>query len=157
MIPQSHRRPIKSHFSPPPPLLCLVHGQYTASCSRYATTKFVDPHSSYRWPYSSNSPIKVYQALAQKNNCSLPPELSRRWPLGIDRIKQIWDANMEERLLAFLCTVADAYAPLNTIYQVLLLGPRAFHNLDPTNVESILASDFKSESSQAGDSSWKRY
>lgn len=58
---------------------------------------------------------------------------------------------MEERLLPFLCTVADVYAPRNTIYQFFLLGPRAFHNLDPTNVESILSSDFKSESGHSLD------
>ncbi|KAI9150093.1 n-alkane-inducible cytochrome P450 [Paramyrothecium foliicola] len=86
---------------------------------------------------------KVGVALTQEHKCELPPKLPNRWPLGIDRLKQIWNANAEQRLLAFFCTVADEYEPGNTLYQFLLFGPRAFHVLHPSNVEAILSTNFK--------------
>ncbi|KAI0401353.1 cytochrome P450 [Xylaria palmicola] len=92
---------------------------------------------------------KWYQAytadveLARRHNCQLPPELPKRWPFGIDRIKELWDSNAEGRLLAFLCSVAKDYEPRNNLYQYLLVGPRAFHVLHPSNVEAVLSTNFK--------------
>lgn len=63
--------------------------------------------------------------------------------LGIDRIKELWDSNAEGRLLAFLCSVAKDYEPRNTLYQYLLIGPRAYHILTPPNVEALLSTNFK--------------
>ncbi|KAK9788187.1 putative Cytochrome P450 [Seiridium cardinale] len=82
-------------------------------------------------------------ALGQKHGCQLPPELPKRWPLGIDRIKELWDSNAEGRLLAFLCSIAKDYEPRNNLYQFLLVGPRAFHVLHPRNVETLLSTNFK--------------
>lgn len=84
-------------------------------------------------------------AFGQRHGCQLPPELPKRWPLGIDRIKELWESNAEGRLLAFLCTVAKDYEPRNNLTQYLLFGPRAFHVLHPKNVESVLSTDFKGE------------
>lgn len=81
--------------------------------------------------------------LSEKNGCQLPPELPKRWPLGLDRLKQLWDSNAEGRLLAFLCTVAENYEPRNNLYQFLLVGPRAFHILHPSNVQTLLSTNFK--------------
>ncbi|TVY50558.1 Cytochrome P450 [Lachnellula cervina] len=86
-----------------------------------------------------------YQAdteLGRRHHCQPPPELPRKWPLGIDRIKELWDSNNDGRLLAFLCSVAIHYEPRNNLSQFLLFGPRAFHVLHPTNVESILSTNF---------------
>ncbi|KAB8265980.1 cytochrome P450 [Aspergillus pseudonomiae] len=77
--------------------------------------------------------------LARQHACEPPPELPTRWPLGLDRIKQLWTSNAEGHLLAFLCSVAEEYEPGNTLSQYLLLGPRAFHILRPENVEAILS------------------
>ncbi|KAH9902062.1 hypothetical protein F4778DRAFT_781308 [Xylariomycetidae sp. FL2044] len=82
-------------------------------------------------------------ALGRKHGCQLPPELPRRWPLGIDRIKELWESNAEGRLLAFLCSITKDYEPGNNLYQFLLVGPRAFHTLHPKNVEALLSTDFK--------------
>jgi len=76
------------------------------------------------------------------HGCQPPPELPTRWPLGIDRIKELWSSNSEGRLLAFLCSIAKDYEPRNTLSQYLLVGPRAYHNLNPANVESILSTNF---------------
>lgn len=73
------------------------------------------------------------------------PELTKRWPLGIDRIKQLWDSNADGRLLAFLCSVAKDYEPRNNLSQHLLIGPRAYHVLHPQNVEALLSTNFKGQ------------
>ncbi|KAJ6059907.1 hypothetical protein N7444_003546, partial [Penicillium canescens] len=82
-------------------------------------------------------------ALGSRQGCELPPELPKKWPLGIDRIKDLWETNAEGRLLAYLCKVAEEYEPRNNISQFLLLGPRAFHVLHPSNVKAILSTNFK--------------
>lgn len=46
------------------------------------------------------------------------------------------------RLLPFLCTVADNYEPRNMLSQYLAIGPRAYHILDPHNLEVVLATNF---------------
>ncbi|KAI0392750.1 cytochrome P450 [Xylariaceae sp. FL0594] len=92
--------------------------------------------------------VKWYQQhqaddeLGRKLSCQLPPELPKRWPLGIDRIKELWDSNADGRLLSFLCSVAKDYEPRNNLYQNLLVGPRAFHVLHPRNVATILSGNF---------------
>lgn len=45
---------------------------------------------------------------------------------GNDRIKELWTCNTEERLLAFLCSVAIDCERGNSLYQYFLFGPRAF-------------------------------
>lgn len=73
----------------------------------------------------------------------LPPKLPTRWPFGIDRIAELIDANADGRLLAFLCSIADEYEPRNILYQLLLIGPRAFHVMDPMNVKTVLSTNFQ--------------
>ncbi|TVY80279.1 Cytochrome P450 [Lachnellula suecica] len=82
-------------------------------------------------------------AFGRRHRCQPPPELPKKWPLGIDRIKELWDSNGEGRLLAFLCSVAKDYEPRNNLSQYLLFGPRAFHVLHPTNLESVLSTNFE--------------
>lgn len=82
-------------------------------------------------------------AFGAKHGCQLAPELTKRWPLGIDRIRDLWRTNAEGRLLAYLCEVAAEYEPRNNLTQYLLVGPRAFHILHPSNVESLLSTNFK--------------
>lgn len=81
--------------------------------------------------------------MGHRYGCELPPELTKKWPLGLDRIKELWTSNAEGRLLAFLCSIAEEYEPGNSITQYFLLGPRAFHVLLPENVEAILSTNFK--------------
>ncbi|KFZ00625.1 hypothetical protein V500_00983 [Pseudogymnoascus sp. VKM F-4518 (FW-2643)] len=81
-------------------------------------------------------------AFGRRHRCKPPPELTYRWPLGIDRIKELWDSNSEGRLLAFLCSIAEDYEPRSILSQYLLLGPRAFRILHPSNLESVLSTNF---------------
>lgn len=73
----------------------------------------------------------------------MPPELTKKWPLGIDRIKQLWGSNADGHLLAFLCSIAKDYDGPNNLCQHLLFGPRAYHILHPANVETLLSTNFK--------------
>ncbi|OKL56426.1 hypothetical protein UA08_08098 [Talaromyces atroroseus] len=82
-------------------------------------------------------------AFGKRHGCNPPPELPKKWPLGIDRIKELWDSNTEGRLLAFLCGIAKDYDPRNNLTQYLLFGPRAFHVLHPKNLESVLSTNFQ--------------
>ncbi|KAF2656367.1 cytochrome P450 [Lophiostoma macrostomum CBS 122681] len=82
-------------------------------------------------------------ALGRRHECQPCPELPYSWPLGLDRITQLWAANAEGRLLAFLCSIADGYEPRNQLSQYLLLGPRAYHILNPRNLEAVLSINFK--------------
>lgn len=81
-------------------------------------------------------------AFGARYGCQPCPELTKKWPLGIDRLRQLWQSNSDGRLLAFLCSLAKDY-PHNMGSQYLLVGPRAFHNLSPKNVEAMLSTDFK--------------
>ncbi|KAH8646249.1 cytochrome P450 [Xylariales sp. PMI_506] len=90
--------------------------------------------------------LREYQAdsaIGRRHGCGLPPELTKRWPLGVDRIKEIWTANADGRLLAFFCSVADGYEPRNNLTQHLLFGPRGFNILHPDNVEAVLSTNFQ--------------
>ena len=82
-------------------------------------------------------------ALLLKYECLPPPQLPNQWPLGIDWIRKLWHSDSEQHLLAFLCSIADGYEPRNNLSQYLLFGPRAFHVLDPKNLEAVLSTDFQ--------------
>ncbi|KAL4755728.1 cytochrome P450 [Aspergillus foveolatus] len=108
----------------------------------YTTLLAVIGHALYRLLVC----YKDYQRdsiLGRQHGCELPPELPKKWPLGIDRIRELWTSNSEGRLLAFLCSVAEDYEPGNSLYQYLLFGPRAFHVLRPENVEAVLSTNFQ--------------
>ncbi|KAL2276444.1 hypothetical protein FJTKL_00888 [Diaporthe vaccinii] len=58
------------------------------------------------------SRFRNYQAdlaLACEHGCEMPPELPKRWPLGIDRIRELWQSNADGHLLAFLRSIAKDY------------------------------------------------
>ena len=82
-------------------------------------------------------------AYGRQHGCELPPSLPTRWPLGIDRIKELWQSNADGRLLAFLCSIAKDYEPRNNLCQYLLVGHRAFNGLHPKNIEVLLSTNFE--------------
>ncbi|KAE8440750.1 hypothetical protein EG329_006609 [Mollisiaceae sp. DMI_Dod_QoI] len=79
---------------------------------------------------------------AREHGCKPAPELTKRWPLGFDRIIQIWQANAEGRLLGFFCDIAKDYEPRNMVSQYFLFGPRSHNVLIPEGIESILSTNF---------------
>lgn len=92
-------------------------------------------------------------ALSIRYGCLPPPQLPNKWPLGIDWIRKLWRSDSEQHLLAFLCSIADGYEPRNNLFQYLLVGPRAFHVLDPKNLEAVLSTNFQGMRLRRGDSS----
>ncbi|KAI7777865.1 cytochrome P450 [Diaporthe eres] len=68
------------------------------------------------------SRFRNYQAdlaLACEHGCEMPPELPKRWPLGIDRIRELWQSNADGHLLAFLRSIAKDYDGRNNFCQYL--------------------------------------
>jgi cytochrome P450 len=88
--------------------------------------------------------VQEDSAYGRRHGCQPPPELPYSWPLGIDRIVQLWTSNADGRLLEFLCSIAKDYEPRNMLSQHLLFGPRAYHILNPHNLEVVLSTNFKS-------------
>jgi hypothetical protein len=66
--------------------------------------------------------------------------LQNEWPLGLDRLKQIWDANADSRLMELFLMHFRRWG--NTLEQIFL-GTRAFGTIDPMNLEAMLSSKFK--------------
>ena len=80
--------------------------------------------------------------IASTYGCLPPPELHNGWPFGLDWLTKLFRADAKMQLLPFLCTVADNYEPRNMLSQYLAVGPRAFHILDPVNLEAVLSTKF---------------
>jgi hypothetical protein len=68
--------------------------------------------------------------------------LPKRWPLSLDRIKQIWEANAKGHLLEFFCDIAKDYELRNVVSQYFMFGPRCYNIPIPKNVEAILSTNF---------------
>lgn len=74
-----------------------------------------------------------------RHGCLPPKRLRNAWPLGLDRILQIFQADANQRLMAlFLFHFRDVG---NTLEQVFL-GTRAFGTIDPKNLEAMLSTQF---------------
>ncbi|KAL9613904.1 MAG: hypothetical protein Q9167_001582 [Letrouitia subvulpina] len=86
---------------------------------------------------------KADAAVSAHHGCLPPPQLPNRWPLGLDWITALWNSDAEQHLLKFLCSIADEYEPRNMLSQYLVFGPRAFHILDPLNLEVVLSTNFQ--------------
>ncbi|KAF8860798.1 cytochrome P450 [Acephala macrosclerotiorum] len=117
-----------SYFTPEHPLRTLAIVLCIGHIVWYLTKLFLD--------YSVD--IKF----ARQHGCKPAPELPKKWPLGLDRIVQIWEANADGRLLEFFCDVAKDYEPRNMVSQYFLFGPRSHHVLIPDDIESILSTNF---------------
>lgn len=59
-----------------------------------------------------------------------------KWPLNVDLVKGLWDANNEQRLLAFQQGFIDKLGPN---LEQRLLGDSGLVTLDPENVKAILS------------------
>lgn len=59
-----------------------------------------------------------------------------KWPLNLDLVKGLWDANTDQRLLAFQQSFIDQLGPN---LEQRLLGDVGLVTLDPENVRAILS------------------
>jgi hypothetical protein len=86
---------------------------------------------------------KAQKAYGDQYGCEPAPRLLNEWPLGLDRIKQIWDADADSRLMELFLMHFRRWG--NTLEQVFL-GTQAFGTIEPVNLEAILSSKFKGNS-----------
>ncbi len=82
-------------------------------------------------------------AYGTSHGCLPPPQLPNNLPLGIDWMRKLFHYDSEQRLLAFLCSIADRYEPHNTLSQFLIVGPRNYHVLEPKNLEAVQTTNFQ--------------
>jgi len=82
---------------------------------------------------------KVDKAIAERYGCLPPPRLQNKRPLGLDRLKQIFRANIESRLMElFLFHFRQTGYTLEQVF----LRAQAFATVDPANLEAILSTNF---------------
>jgi hypothetical protein len=86
---------------------------------------------------------KADKAYGDQHGCEPAPRLLNERPLGLDRIKQIWDADTDSRLMELFLMHFRRWG--NTLEQVFL-GTQAFGTIEPVNLETILSSKFKGNS-----------
>ena len=63
-----------------------------------------------------------------------------RWPFSLDLVKQTWDANADQRLLAFYQQFFDNLGPN---LEQKLLGGIGYVTIDPENIETLLSTNFQ--------------
>ncbi|KAH0430176.1 cytochrome p450 alkane [Colletotrichum camelliae] len=80
-------------------------------------------------------------AYGYKHGYKPPIMIHNRWPLGIDRMWQLWEADGRKQLLKTIFEVAEEF-PQGVISQFFLFGPRSHNILAPQNIEAILSSNF---------------
>jgi hypothetical protein len=85
---------------------------------------------------------KADKAYGDQLGCRPAPRLLNEWPLGIDRLKQIWEADAESRLMELFLMHFRRWG--NTLEQVFL-GTHAFGTIEPVNLETILSTKFKGD------------
>ena len=63
-----------------------------------------------------------------------------KWPLGLDVLKAQYEANSDQRLMAFQQPIIDSLGPN---FEMTLLGASGFTTMDPANVEAVLSTRFE--------------
>ena len=63
-----------------------------------------------------------------------------KWPYSLDLVKQTWDANADQRLLAFYQQFFDQLGPN---LEQTLLGGIGYVTIDPKNIEALLSTKFQ--------------
>ncbi|KAB8252648.1 cytochrome P450 [Aspergillus flavus] len=89
------------------------------------------------WKYSRLKAICVKRdnKLATQYGCEQPPRLRNWWPLGIDRLIQIWTADSEQRLMDLF---TFPFKDVGYTLEQKFLGTIAFGTIDPENLEAIM-------------------
>lgn len=79
------------------------------------------------------------RAFGLRYGCRPAPRIRNEWPLGIDRLLQIWQADADQRLMDLFTFQFNDVG--NTLEQKLL-GTRSFGTIEPKNLEAMLSTRF---------------
>ncbi|PGH29033.1 hypothetical protein GX50_08220 [[Emmonsia] crescens] len=80
------------------------------------------------------------QEFGRRHGCGRAPRLKNWWPLGIDRLVQIWTADSEQRLMELF---AFHFSDVGNTLEQKFLGTSAFGTIDPKNLEAMMSSKVK--------------
>ena len=72
-------------------------------------------------------------------------QIPYKWPLSLDLVKRTWDANVDQRLLAFY---SGYFNELGPNLEQKLFGAIGYITIDPENMEALLSTHFQGESSK---------
>ncbi|KAA6413839.1 MAG: cytochrome P450 [Lasallia pustulata] len=80
-------------------------------------------------------------AFGDRHGClPMKAKIPFKWPLSLDLVKQTWDANTDQRLLAFYQQFFDNLGPN---LEQKLLGGIGYVTIDPENIETLLSTKFQ--------------
>ena len=71
----------------------------------YLSVVLLLAHLGYRASKAYVRDWQAERAVGLKNGCLPQPQLPNRWPLGLDWIRKLWEADSQQHLLAFLCKI----------------------------------------------------
>ncbi|KAI9927423.1 hypothetical protein MW887_003036 [Aspergillus wentii] len=83
---------------------------------------------------------KVDCSIGVQNGCKKAPRLKNWWPLGIDRLIQIWTADADQRLMDLF---TFHFRDVGTTLEQKFLGTIAFGTIEPRNLEAMMSSQEK--------------
>ena len=90
-------------------------------------------------PDSVSPRFQAQESFGRRHGCRPAPRLRNWWPLGVDRLTQIFQADANHRLMdLFEFHFQDVGATLEQKF----LGTRALGTIEPRNLEAILSSKF---------------
>lgn len=81
-------------------------------------------------------------SIGDQNGCKKAPRLKNWWPLGIDRLIQIWTADADQRLMDLF---TFHFRDVGTTLEQKFLGTIAFGTIEPRNLEAMMLSQEKGE------------
>ncbi|EUC39461.1 hypothetical protein COCMIDRAFT_10458 [Bipolaris oryzae ATCC 44560] len=83
---------------------------------------------------------KAEKATRTRHGCRSPPTLHVHWPFGLDRLKQMVQADAELRLMElFLFHFQQTGSTLEQKF----LGTKVFGTMEPANLEAVLSTQAK--------------
>lgn len=75
-----------------------------------------------------------------RHGCRPPPTLHIHWPFGLDRLKQMVQADAELRLMELFLF---HFRQIGSTLEQKFLGTKVFGTMEPANLEAILSTQFK--------------
>ena len=92
----------------------------------------------------ANGDVQADKVISDSHGCLPAPRLENQRPFGVDRLEQIFRADSESRLMElFLFHFRQTGSTLEQKF----LGTMAYGTIEPANLEAMLSTNFKGQSS----------